>query len=222
VPAAVAAAFRCQTYRLYLEGLTSKPQQLSELVLSLDEAYSKFLASQVSCCNILTLWLLWCHLLLTSSSSSELMLSLHEATFFAGQVRGTHIATCCVMLVNRKRDQILHYFREQHHSLSSTFCTCSYSICYRRVRLMSVISCCTTLEAWQAPALCQEQQQTQQQHCHTLLLLLLLQHQLLVALVFSAAWRKQPHKLKLQQQLVAVAAAALPLHTGFSILLNLR
>jgi hypothetical protein len=31
-----------------VEGLTSKPQQLSELVLSLDEAYSKFLASQVS------------------------------------------------------------------------------------------------------------------------------------------------------------------------------
>ncbi|WIA37774.1 hypothetical protein OEZ86_014644 [Tetradesmus obliquus] len=32
--------------RLYVEGLTSKPQQLSELVLSLDEAYSKFLATQ--------------------------------------------------------------------------------------------------------------------------------------------------------------------------------
>ncbi|KAF6261466.1 cyclin-like protein [Scenedesmus sp. NREL 46B-D3] len=33
--------------RLYLDGLTSKPQQLSELVLSLDEAYSKFLSSQL-------------------------------------------------------------------------------------------------------------------------------------------------------------------------------
>jgi hypothetical protein len=52
-PAAAAAANSflsvrsCCPCRLYLEGLTSKPQQLSELVLSLDEAYSKFLTSQV-------------------------------------------------------------------------------------------------------------------------------------------------------------------------------